>query len=81
MGLVRDAFLDRARKISSTNLLFMFELLYTKKTGRGVSTAEAKAWLRELDRLGEGLDSRRLLTACLVSRALFVSLGADLFPI
>ncbi|CAM9562796.1 unnamed protein product, partial [Sphacelaria rigidula] len=36
--------------------------------GRGVSTAEAKAWLRELDRLGEGLDSRRLLTACLVSR-------------
>lgn len=35
--------------------------------GRGVSTAEAKAWVRELDRLCEGLDRETLLEACLVS--------------
>lgn len=31
-----------------------------------MSTAEAEAWVRELDRLGEGLDREMLLEACLV---------------
>lgn len=34
--------------------------------GRGVSTSEAKAWVRALDRLGEGLSREKLLEACLV---------------
>ncbi|CAN0264272.1 unnamed protein product, partial [Ectocarpus sp. 12 AP-2014] len=37
--------------------------------GRAVSTNEARAWVRALDRLGEGLDRDQLLEACLdVSR-------------
>ena len=36
--------------------------------GRGVSTGEAKAWVRALDRLGEGLTREKLLEACLVSK-------------
>lgn len=42
--------------------------------GRGVSTSEAKAWVRALDRLGEGLESEDLLEACLVS-AVWVRTG------
>lgn len=34
--------------------------------GRRVSTGEAKAWVRALDRLGQGLDKEKLLDACLV---------------
>ena len=34
--------------------------------GRGVSTSEAKAWVRALDRLGKGLSREKLLEACLV---------------
>lgn len=36
--------------------------------GRVVSTREAEAWVRALDRLEEGLDRGRLLETCLVRK-------------